>query len=489
MGPIRRRAVLRLLGGAAAAGWVGAFAGARVTAAGGSSVASPSVAPSPSVSAGPSLALRSGARVVAWRRTSWSADPWTLGSYSFLPVGATPRARRALAAPIGDRLFFCGEATDGADPSTVHGALASGRRAAAEVAAVSPVGARIGVIGAGVAGLAAARDLVDSGWDVTVLEARDRIGGRIDTLHDPAWGIPIELGASWVHAPRSSGLLDRMDALDVEMAPFDWDRERLVDAAGAPVPVPWRRLAPGTRAVRQAVRWADRRSPDRSLAAAITGSGSGRDVDPFVLAHALDVEIATEYGASAADLSAWWGQEEGHSGPDHLVLGGYDRLPASLADGLDVRLAWPVGQVRWGSDGVELLPEVTTTGAPPARELFDAVVVSVPLGVLQAGRPGFVPALPAGHRGAIEQLGMGLLDKLWVRFDAPVRDGGEIVLSRLAPEGTPYIEWYDTYPLTGEPVLLALVGGRTAQRMAALPDDAVLPLALESLDAILAADG
>ncbi len=233
-------------------------------------------------------------------------------------------------------------------------------------------------------------------------------------------------------------------------------------------------------------------SADEPAAAADPVALKEMDEDLERLRHqisALDVEIATEYGASAADLSAWWGQEEGHSGPDHLVLGGYDRLPASLADGLDVRLAWPVGQVRWGADGVELLPEVTTTGAPPAREPFDAVVVSVPLGVLQAGRPGFLPALPAGHRGAIERLGMGLLDKLWVRFDVPVRDGGEIVLSRLAPEGTPYIEWYDTFPLTGEPVLLALVGGRTALRMAALPDDAVLPLALDSLDAILAANG
>jgi monoamine oxidase len=358
-----------------------------------------------------------------------------------------------------------------------------------EVAAVAGEGERIGVIGAGVAGLGAARDLADAGWDVTVLEARDRIGGRIETLHDPAWGLPLELGANWVHAPRSSGLLDRMDELDVATALFDWDRMLLVDPAGQPVADPWRHLAPGSRAVRAAVRWAGDRGRDRSLAAAIDGSGSATGVDPTVLAHALDVEIATEYGASATDLSAWWGQEEGHSGPDHLVLGGYDRLPAALSEGLDMRLAWPVERVVWSSGGVELVPLVPASGVAPTPERFDRVIVSVPLGVLKAGRPAFEPSLPAGHREAIARLGMGLLDKLWVRFDAPVRTGGELVLSRLAPAGTPFIEWYDVWPLIGEPVLVTLVGGRTAQAMAALPDDAVLPLALDALGGILAADG
>ncbi|MFN8622119.1 MAG: FAD-dependent oxidoreductase [Chloroflexota bacterium] len=478
-----RRAMLQLLGGVAAASVAGPGLAARAA------DASPSPAPSPPRASGTGTAGTAATAAptpVAWLRTSWSTDPWALGSYSYLPVGATPADRRPLRTPVADRLFFAGEATDKADPATVHGALASGRRAAAQVAAVAKPGDRIGVIGAGASGLAAARDLADGGWDVTVLEARDRVGGRIGTLHDPAWGMPIELGANWVHAPRSSGLLDRMDALGIAMTPFDWDREVLVDAAGHRVPVPWRTLEPGMAATRRAVRWADQRDVDRSLTAAIRDSRSAAGVDPLVLAHALDVEIATEYGASATDLSAWWGQEEGHSGPDHLVIGGYDGLPIALAAGLDVRLGWPVGSVAWGPEGVVLTPAPAGPAVP--AEPFDRVIVSVPLGVLQAGRPAFAPALPRDQRRAIARLGMGLLDKLWLRFDAPLRDGGELVLSRLAAEGTPYIEWYDAWPLTGQPVMLALVGGRTAHGVAAMSDDAVLSLALASLGRILAAE-
>ena len=55
------------------------------------------------------------------------------------------------------------------------------------------------VIGAGAAGLAAARTLSDAGRTVTVLEARPRIGGRIFTVHDREWPLPVELGAEFLH--------------------------------------------------------------------------------------------------------------------------------------------------------------------------------------------------------------------------------------------------------------------------------------------------
>jgi monoamine oxidase len=66
-------------------------------------------------------------------RSSWSSDPFALGSYSYLPVGSEPAMRKALAAPVADRVFFAGEATATNNPSTVHGALESAKRCANEV--------------------------------------------------------------------------------------------------------------------------------------------------------------------------------------------------------------------------------------------------------------------------------------------------------------------------------------------------------------------
>ncbi len=87
-----------------------------------------------------------------------------------------------LAEPVGGRLFFAGEATSSRSPAMVHGATRVGSAGCARRSRISGrPGARVIVIGAGAAGLACARDLIDSGFDVTVVEGRDRIGGRVWT--------------------------------------------------------------------------------------------------------------------------------------------------------------------------------------------------------------------------------------------------------------------------------------------------------------------
>ena len=80
------------------------------------------------------------------------------------------------------------------------------------------------VIGAGSAGLAAARELIEKGLTVAVLEARQRIGGRVHTVHDPSWPIPIELGAEFVHGkPREIRDIARKNRLVVgSLEGDDW---------------------------------------------------------------------------------------------------------------------------------------------------------------------------------------------------------------------------------------------------------------------------
>ncbi len=107
--------------------------------------------------------------------TRWAEDPFALGSYSYLAVGSSPADRDALAEPIDDRLLFAGEATSsGGYPGTVHGALRSGVREAERVGALGIDGPVV-VVGAGVAGLAAAAAIAGTGLGVTVVEARDRM--------------------------------------------------------------------------------------------------------------------------------------------------------------------------------------------------------------------------------------------------------------------------------------------------------------------------
>ena len=406
-------------------------------------------------------------------RTSWSTDPFAFGSYSYLPVGATPKLRAALSTPVSGRLFFAGEALDPDNPATVHGAAASGRTAAVLVQDASDAVERIVVIGAGIAGATAARALADAGHRVTVVEARHRLGGRIHTTRPAGWPLPVESGANWVHDRKGNYLAARLKSLGVATVPVDY-HDAVLGADGTMAADGF--MDSASDAVDRAIAWAEQQDVDMSLAAAIDRSGAGAGVGTAALAHYLRTEVTTEYGADASRLSARWGTEEGTDGEDLLVLGGYGALVDELAAGLDIRLGWPVSAVSLLADGV------TVTSSEGEVLQADRVVLTVPLGVLKAGGIRFDPELPAEHLAAIDALGMGVLDKVWLRWDKPWWRQTTEQWTRVASADDSFIEWYNLAELADAPVLLGLFGGPEALAWSSRPDDEVLAAALASLD-------
>jgi len=87
-------------------------------------------------------------------------------------------------------------------------------------------------------------------------------------------------------------------------------------------------------------------------------------------------------------------------------------------------------------------------------------VVTVPLGVLQAGSIGFQPQLPVSTAAAIDALVMGPLDEFWFRSDQVVWRDDALMWTRVDPGDNPFTEWFNLEPVTGEPILLALVGAQ-----------------------------
>ena len=198
-------------------------------------------------------------------------------------------------------------------------------------------------------------------------------------------------------------------------------------------------------------------------------------MDAELLRHYLDSEIATEYGADADELSAHWGFEEGTEGDDILVIGGYGTIVRSLLEGIDVRLSSPVTAVAHDDRGVRL-----TVGG--TEETFDRVIVTLPLGVLKAGTVTFDPPLPAAKQDAVDHIGFGLLDKLWLLFDEPFWTE-ESLMWTVAGDG--YGEFFNLQPLAGAPVLLALAGGDKARHFETLTDDEVIDAAVASLQRLV----
>ena len=402
----------------------------------------------------------------AYLRTNWSRDPFALCSYSCLPpsrLGASARAM--LAEPVRGRLFFAGEATSTNSPAMVHGALESGLRAAQQIVAVGRRGAAVTVVGAGAAGLACARQLVDSGFEVTVVEGRGRIGGRLWT--EEIDGMPAEMGASWIHGQRGNVLTELADRFGVDRIPFEYE-------SSFPAPGQARAAATGRR---QLNRGLESFSPRRSKAATTPIADLLPRRRTPGLEWAIDSELVQEYGADPERLSVM-ATEEGDwlRGGDALLGSSYTGLVRQAAGELPILTGITVEKIAWGESGVEV------SAAGGGTYISDLAVVTVPIGVLKAGSIEFVPGLPASKMQAIAGLGLGLLDKLWLAFDEPFWDRKAEMISWIDPERPGrWAEWVNGYRAFGKPVLLGFNGGDEALRLAGEDDRTVIESGMRAL--------
>ncbi|TFD65673.1 flavin monoamine oxidase family protein [Cryobacterium ruanii] len=415
-------------------------------------------------------------------RTNWSTDAFSRGSFSYAAVGATPEHRTALGQTVDARVFFAGEAVAVDEPGTVRGARASALLAASQVQDVAAPGERITIVGAGIAGITAARQLVDAGFNVVVIEARDRIGGRIDTVSGD-WPFPIERGPSFLHGASDSFPNDELTALGVTLLPFVRTPE-VRTRAGVVVEV-----SPlGAQAVAGALEWAADQQRDVSVERALVDSGEARlsntpNAEGLSNADWLEYEIATRFkvetGATPSQQSAWYTTNIANADDDQIVVGGYSTLLTADAEGLELLLSSVVNRIAHDDRGVSLR---LGTGESLSA---DRVIVTVPLGVLKDAAIEFSPALPFAHRGAIAALGMGVVDKIWLRFDVPFWDTAARLWT-IVGEDADFPVWVNMMPLTGEPILMGLVAAENATRLSELDDEEFLAAALTALEPFLA---
>ncbi|MET0928977.1 MAG: NAD(P)/FAD-dependent oxidoreductase [Aeromicrobium sp.] len=318
------------------------------------------------------------------------------------------------------------------------------------------------VIGAGVAGLTAARLLARAGRRVVVLEARDRIGGRVWT--ERRQGLVRDLGASWIHGIVDNPVAAAADAFGMPMTEFTVGGfqpdgrpiayygptgERLSDAEA-------RQFASDIHAADAVLRDVVATShPDASYldvtesALASLGWDSGR---VEVVREYFQHRSEEQYGAWIEDLAAHGLDDDSIDGDEVVFPDGYDRLPEHLATGLDIRLEHVVSRVRWGPEGVSV------TSAHGVLDA-DTVVVTVPVGVLQDDDFVIEPALPEPVAGALGRLAMNAFEKVFLWFPTKFWDEDVYAIRQQGPDGRWWHSWYDLTALHGDPTLLIFAAG------------------------------
>lgn len=332
------------------------------------------------------------------------------------------------------------------------------------------------VIGAGIAGLAAADQLVRGGCEVTVLEARDRIGGRIHS--SLAWpDLPVDLGASWIHGLDGNPVTDLARAAGASWVTSSYDSARLtiapqLAALGARDAGTGRAGRLFDRAMARARRL-DADIPVQAALDAVAPPGSLDPVRQAQLDHHVNGTYEQEYAGPAGALSAWHVDDGAvFDGDDGWFPQGYAQLTGHLARGLDVRPGQVVRAVRWG--GAQVRVELADGSALVA----DQVVVTVPLGVLKAGTIAFDPPLPAGHRQAISRLGMGLLNKLCLRFDRVFWPPDVDWHEHLAAIKGDWTQWFSLARADATPVLVAFTAADHAEAVERMDDRAIVAAAM-----------
>ncbi len=357
------------------------------------------------------------------------------------------------------------------------------------------------VIGAGAAGLSCSRVLINAGFKVICLEARERVGGRVFTMS--LSGIPVDLGASWLHgagdenhlhslatqlnlhlhstAGDESSLYDH--SLELPFALFDVNGRRIsiTDASNAEEKL--------TLCLRQAAQLGLKLNhcDDKSLidllniAQTLNPSLVPSSDDELAIFSWMLARIEGWFGADCSSISgASFSNETIHSGGHSLVIDGFNKIINSLSKGIDVRCHNICKSITCTDC------DCVVTTADGSVFPCDAVVVSVPLGVLKAsegdlGAISFNPPLPFWKRFAINSAGFGVYNKIAMIFDRIFWPHDAEFIGTVALTTSACGYFLSLYPSTGIPILIYMNSGALSENMELLDNAEQISIALGHL--------
>lgn len=267
------------------------------------------------------------------------------------------------------------------------------------------------IIGAGISGLAAAKKLKEKGFNVIVLEAQDKVGGRLRS--NRSLGVAFDEGASWIHGIDGNPITTL--AQEAGMNTFETvDANRIsYDIGGV---------------VRSAATYDTAEDELATILNTMMNSGDANQSFETIFTNLHPAKandrlwkffLSTYITFDTGDLnklsSTLYDEGEEFGGEEHIATNGYDTIPNYLAKNLNIQLNQRVSKIDYSNTKIQVTHNGTTSEA-------DYAIVSVPLGVLKANKIQFVPNLPSTKQNAIQKVGMSCVNKFLLTWDTAFWD-------------------------------------------------------------------
>ncbi|PRP79406.1 Lysine-specific histone demethylase 1-2 [Planoprotostelium fungivorum] len=349
---------------------------------------------------------------------------------------------------------------------------------------------KVVVIGAGMSGLAAARQLHHLGYQVTLLEGRNRVGGRVNT--DRSLGEGVDLGASIVTGLEGNPLTTVCKQLETKLHPLTYECP-IYDIDGVHVDKETDKQVEGlfNTVLQQCAE--EREELEESLGASIDilrkkNGEEWSEEEKKKRDRLFDWHVANlEYGC-AIDLHKVsrknWDQDDSYDwAGDHCLLRqGYGSIADRLHDGLDLRLNTSVSMVTYNTGDAKDHSAIVTTSSGDIQ--CDAVLCTVSLGVLKSKSIQFSPPLPEWKQKSIDNLGFGLLNKVVLLFPEVFWNDELDYFGQTADEGRHRGEFYlywNLHRCMGRPVLIALMAGEAAYASETRSEEEIVSRVMTSL--------
>ncbi len=353
------------------------------------------------------------------------------------------------------------------------------------------------IIGAGFAGLGAALKLNQSGLNYIILEARNRVGGRVHTVQP--WGTATDLGASWIHKVNDNPLATLAKDNNIPVLSTQYSHDNafsmlesaiIYDEAGKQIDR--KRLTKARLQNMKFIKYLDKHASSYSNEIAVTQilqdylKQTPMDKDSLDLLVHLNGDAGEfENGANLSTTSYKIAQEieSTTSGGDVVFTNGYSQLLALLTKNTPILLNQRVTKVDYSSN---LVTVHTNDRVYKARY----VISTLPLGILKAGTVQFLPPLPPEKQNAIKHIGMGVFNKAYLLFDKPFWDKSTEWFVFLSKQNNPKedFEVLNYYSKTQQPILLFFTTGEFAANLEKKTDRQIVDRIMETLRMIYGND-